>query len=127
GRSLRYPGGATTPAGLELAAGPGREIYPQPPADRSWTSSAEPGSAARPAERTGTRRQGAAEVALAWPQHAPIHVTPVVVFCGILWRRRHNPIAVRLFRPCAWVSSALGAWAAGSRHDTRRLLCVVAR
>src|SRR5262245_42454264 len=118
---------ATMPRDWWAPAGFAGETGPQPLADRSWTSSAEPGSAARPAERTGTRRQGAAEVALAWPQHAPIHVTPVVVFCGILWRRRHNPIAVRLFRPCAWVSSALGAWAAGSRHDTRRLLCVVAR
>jgi hypothetical protein len=42
----------------------------------------------------GTRGKG-----FGMPHHAPIHVTPVVVFCGILWRRHHNPIGSRLFTP----------------------------
>src|SRR5262245_18928815 len=87
---------ATMPRDWWAPAGFAGETGPQPLADRSWTSSAEPRSAARPAERTGTRRQGAAEGALAWPQHAPIHVTPVVVFCGILWPRSHKPVRARL-------------------------------
>jgi len=88
--SIPSPRGATTPRDLWAPAGSGLETYPQPPADRSLTSRAGRGLATRPAERTGTRRQGAAAGALAY---SPRKLIPSHAESGLWWlivaARRH--------------------------------------
>ena len=75
---------ATTPPGwlapIGFAWGSGR----QPPADRWWPWKEAPGSAARPAGRTGIRHEGRAATAWACPHDAHFASRGLVAVCGIV-------------------------------------------